>query len=161
LIDEGLAVVEAIRARFDGARRNPWNEQECGHHYARAMASWAVPLALSGFRYSAVSQTLALAPHWNPEAFRSFWCVSAGWGMVEQTISDAEQNVRWEVLHGALALRRLRCTAPAGRPAAHVELAGAGAGQEFTWQQTNDEVEIELAETLRVVPSQPLTITVW
>ncbi|NLF01419.1 MAG: hypothetical protein GX601_10635, partial [Anaerolineales bacterium] len=42
LIDEGLAVVEAIRARFDGARRNPWNEQECGHHYARAMASWAV-----------------------------------------------------------------------------------------------------------------------
>ena len=26
-------------------------EAECGHHYARAMASWAAVLALSGFRY--------------------------------------------------------------------------------------------------------------
>ena len=40
MVKEGLAIVEAARARYDGTRRNPWNEIECGHHYARAMSSW-------------------------------------------------------------------------------------------------------------------------
>jgi non-lysosomal glucosylceramidase len=40
-----------IRARYDGEKRNPWDEAECGHHYARAMAAWSGVLALSGFRY--------------------------------------------------------------------------------------------------------------
>ncbi len=50
--DEGLRVIEAIRARYDGQRRSPFDEAECGHHYARAMASWAAMLALTGFHYS-------------------------------------------------------------------------------------------------------------
>ena len=50
---EALNVVESTRRRFDGERRNPWNEPECGHHYARAMASWGCFMAWSGFRYSA------------------------------------------------------------------------------------------------------------
>jgi hypothetical protein len=49
-----LEIIMAIRARYDGLKRNPFNEAECGHHYARAMASWAAILALSGFEYSAV-----------------------------------------------------------------------------------------------------------
>ena len=81
LVEEGLAVVNAIRTRFDGYRRNPWNEQECGHHYARAMASWAVLLALGGFSYSAVSRQLQLAPRWQPEAFHSIWIIPSGWGI--------------------------------------------------------------------------------
>src|SRR5262249_38494055 len=36
-VDRGLELVEAVRARHDGVRRNPWDEVECGHHYARAM----------------------------------------------------------------------------------------------------------------------------
>ena len=47
LLEEGLSVVKAVRDRYDGFRRNPWNEVECGHHYARAMSSWGVLLALS------------------------------------------------------------------------------------------------------------------
>lgn len=49
LLDEGLEVVEAVRHRYDGERRNPWNEFECGSNYARSMASYALLLALSGF----------------------------------------------------------------------------------------------------------------
>src|SRR5690348_11509379 len=37
-LDEGLAVTAAARARQDGARRSPWDEVECGHHYARSMS---------------------------------------------------------------------------------------------------------------------------
>ena len=39
LVDEGLEIVRAVRARHDGARRNPWNEVECGNHYARSLAT--------------------------------------------------------------------------------------------------------------------------
>src|SRR4029453_7150349 len=40
LIVEGLAITKAVRDRYDGQRRNPWNEVECGNHYARALSSW-------------------------------------------------------------------------------------------------------------------------
>src|SRR5262249_39997847 len=53
LLAEGLEIVKAVRDRYDGAKRNPWDEVECGHHYARAMASWSLLLALSGFEYDA------------------------------------------------------------------------------------------------------------
>jgi non-lysosomal glucosylceramidase len=56
--DAGLHCIKAIRDRYDGRTRSPFNEAECGHHYARAMASWAAILALSGFHYSAVTGTL-------------------------------------------------------------------------------------------------------
>ncbi len=35
-------VVHDIRSRYDGAKRSPFDEAECGHHYARALASWSV-----------------------------------------------------------------------------------------------------------------------
>ena len=60
LEEEGLRCIRLIRARYDGRRRNPFDEAECGHHYARAMASWAAILALTGFHYSAVTRTLRL-----------------------------------------------------------------------------------------------------
>ena len=41
MVDEGVECVRNMRARYDGEKRNPWDEAECGHHYARAMASWS------------------------------------------------------------------------------------------------------------------------
>ncbi len=60
MTDEGLQSIRDVRARYDGLKRNPFDEAECGHHYARAMASWAAVLALTGFRYSAVTRELLL-----------------------------------------------------------------------------------------------------
>jgi hypothetical protein len=51
MVDQGIECIANIRRRYDGERRNPWDEAECGHHYARAMAAWSAVLALSGFRY--------------------------------------------------------------------------------------------------------------
>jgi hypothetical protein len=56
---EGLDVIRNIRDRYDGRKRNPFDEAECGHHYARAMASWAGIIQQSGFRYSAVDKTIS------------------------------------------------------------------------------------------------------
>ena len=56
--EDGLKCIKAVRDRFDGAKRNPFDEPEWGHHYARSMASWASVLACSGFHYSGVDRTM-------------------------------------------------------------------------------------------------------
>ncbi len=55
-------VVAAARQRYSGARRNPFDETECGHHYARALASWGLIPALTGFRYDGRTGTVTFAP---------------------------------------------------------------------------------------------------
>lgn len=102
-IDEGLTIVKAVRDRHDGNRRNPWDEFECGHHYARAMASWAVLLALSGFHYDGVAQTMQFSPVWQQDHFRTFWSAGTGWGQFAQ---DTDQ-VSLQVDFGRLELRQL------------------------------------------------------
>ncbi len=61
-VTEGLTIVQALRSRYDGRTRNPWNEYECGNYYARAMSSYSLVAALSGFRYSAVDRALWFSP---------------------------------------------------------------------------------------------------
>ena len=53
MVDEGVRIVKTARARYDGRVRNPFNEYECGHWYARAMSSYALLNSLSGARYEA------------------------------------------------------------------------------------------------------------
>jgi uncharacterized protein (DUF608 family) len=48
---EGIDCISNIRQRYDGARRSPFNEAECGNHYSRAMASWGGILAWTGQQY--------------------------------------------------------------------------------------------------------------
>jgi len=60
--DESLTIVKTLRARYDGTMRNPFNEYECGHYYARAMASYGLLPSASGAAYDAVTDTLTLAP---------------------------------------------------------------------------------------------------
>ena len=62
MLREGLETIEDVRWRFDGERRNPWDEPECGHHYARAMSAWSSVVAWSGFHYHAADKALTLSP---------------------------------------------------------------------------------------------------
>jgi hypothetical protein len=80
-VDEGLEIVRAVRDRYDGRVRNPFNEYECGHWYARAMASYGLLQGLSGAWYDAVDQTLTIAPR-IPGDFRAFLSTATGFGTV-------------------------------------------------------------------------------
>ncbi len=103
-IDEGLTLVKSVRDRYDGFRRSPWSEIEAGHHYVRAMASWGVLTALSGFQCDMVNGTMSFAPVINQNDFSTFWSTGKAWGIYTQTV-DAESGERqWdtEVLYGSL-----------------------------------------------------------
>ena len=87
-VAEGLEIVKAVRARHDGVRRNPWNEVECGHHYARSMSSWALLLALSGVHCHVPRGELRFDPvveaSTDENVFTSFWSCGRGWGTYTQ-----------------------------------------------------------------------------
>ena len=82
MIEEALSIVKGVRIRYDGCRRNPWNEFECGSHYARAMAAYGLVLAMSGFRYDAVSRTAEMVSKSAAQPERSFFCTPHGWGQI-------------------------------------------------------------------------------
>jgi len=105
LIEEGLAVVKAVTERYAGHNRNPWNEIECGHHYARAMSSWSVKLALDGFTFSLPEGRLGFAPRIHAGDFRTFWSTGTGWGLYTQR--PGEGKFCLEALYGTQMLKRL------------------------------------------------------
>jgi hypothetical protein len=105
-VDEGLTIVKATRSRYDGRTRNPWNEYECGNWYARAMSSYALLGALSGFRYSAVEKTVWLAPRVKTRPFECFFSTASGFG----TIALRERAVSIRIIEGELPVERLVLT---------------------------------------------------
>ncbi|GHT17093.1 hypothetical protein FACS1894189_2320 [Planctomycetales bacterium] len=90
-VDKGLDIVRLVRKRYDGVRRNPFNEYECGHWYARAMSSYGLLQGLTGVRYDAVTKTLYVDS--KVGNFRSFLSTAAGYGTVEYKDGKATLSV--------------------------------------------------------------------
>ncbi|MCL2708170.1 MAG: glycoside hydrolase family 116 protein, partial [Defluviitaleaceae bacterium] len=101
--EEGLECVEAVRERYDGRRRNPWNEFECGSNYARSMASYSLLLAYSGFKYDAALCYIGFDPLNRENGFKCFWSLDGCWGRVEY----GEKSVTIELLFGEIELSRV------------------------------------------------------
>jgi non-lysosomal glucosylceramidase len=99
MVDQGVECIHNIRSRYDGEKRNPWDEAECGHHYARAMASWSSVVALSGFDYDGAKHAMIAVPRVNHERFQCFWSTATGWGTFRYR---AGGHFELEVLAGTL-----------------------------------------------------------
>ncbi len=91
-VDEGLEIVRVCRDRYDGARRNPFNEYECGHWYARAMSSFALLQGLTGLSYDARTKTLYVDSRIGD--FRAFLSTETGYGVVEFKDGKAQVDVK-------------------------------------------------------------------
>ena len=100
-VENGVRIFQDIRNRYDGHKRNPFNEGEYGHRYARAMAAWAGILAYTGFQYSAVDKTMAF----NPKEGRYFWSNGYQYGTVSIQGSGAKKLLTFIVENGDLVLR--------------------------------------------------------
>jgi non-lysosomal glucosylceramidase len=104
MTDDGLRCIQNIRYRYDGAKRSPFDEAECGHHYARAMISWASTLALSGFQYSGVDKTL----HFNDQPGTFFWSNGYAWGTCTKQKQGTQLKTTLTVLHGQLPVQTVQ-----------------------------------------------------
>ncbi len=105
MLEEGLKVVEAVRERYDGNKRNPWNEIECGSNYARSMASYALLNTLSGFSFDMINGLIGFDPIINIEKiFQCFWSLDSGWGDYLQT----DTKIELRILYGELRLKEVQ-----------------------------------------------------
>jgi hypothetical protein len=121
MIPQGVECIGNIRARYDGEKRNPWDEAECGHHYARAMASWSSVVALSGFYYEGDRAHVATLPPVAQEDFRCFWSTGTGWGSYSLR-SNGRRGIHLiiQVLSGTLPCRSCTLWASGSRATARV-----------------------------------------
>lgn len=103
MTSEGLTCIRNIRDRYDGWKRSPFDEAECGHHYVRAMAAWAAVLALTSFRYSAVEGEFTIAG--SPGLH--FWSTGYGFGHCQVRREQAAAVATLRVREGSIAVRRV------------------------------------------------------
>lgn len=78
-VEKGLDIVKACRKRYDGTVRNPFDEYECGHWYARALSSYGLLQGLTGIRYDAIEKVLYIDSKVG-ENFTSFLSTETGFG---------------------------------------------------------------------------------
>ncbi len=100
-LEAGLKVYQSVRDRFDGYKRNPFNEGEYGHRYARAMAAWAGIPAYTGFQYSAVEKSMSF----NSRPGKYFWSNGYQYGIVKIREQGDNSLVSLTCLKGELPLK--------------------------------------------------------
>jgi uncharacterized protein (DUF608 family) len=119
MVAEGLECVRNTRARYDGEKRNPWDEAECGHHYARAMATWSAMVTLSGFSFDGATSSVVAAPKISQDDFKSFWSTGTGWGTFSLRSRAGGSIFALKVLAGTLVCGSCEIAAPGASATVH------------------------------------------
>ena len=120
MVAQGIELVRNTRLRYDGEKRNPWDEAECGHHYARAMSSWSTFVALSGFLYDGASASVSAVPPLPHDNFECFWSTGTGWGTFSFRHNAGATQFTIDVLHGKLRCRSCEIAASGNAASASV-----------------------------------------
>ena len=156
LVQEGVECVENIRSRYDGEKRNPWDEPECGHHYARAMSSWSTIGALSGFLYDGPNGAVVATPRISRDNFKCFWATGTGWGTFSLVRQKGMTRFAMKVLGGTLVCRSCEIAAIGGN--ASVEIGGRAIRNQVAPREGRMVVTFD--EMLRLTTDDEIRITV-
>jgi len=149
LVNEGIAVVRSIRDRYDGEKRNPWNEFECGSNYARSMASYSLLLAFSGFEFNAVEGLIGFNPlPLEHGSHKYFWSLDSGWGVFEMD----ERSAQISVHQGVLALRKLKLPFFGGKP----KKISDSRGGFLTFKDDADTLVLDME--VQITPNNPVLV---
>ncbi len=142
LVTEALAMCRAVHDRYHPSKHNPFNEIECGDHYARALASWGVLLGLAGFEYHGPKKHIGMAPRMNADDFRCVFSAAEGWGSISQQQVGGRQINMFDVKWGKLTVRTIALAAPDEKPIEQVKVNRKTEGLKF--QQKGRRITIEL-----------------
>jgi len=160
MVQEGLAVARAIHDRYHASRRNPWNEVECGDHYARAMASYGVYLAACGYEYHGPKGHLAFAPRLAADDFRAAFTTAEGWGSFSQKREDKTQRAAIDLKSGRLRLRTLALALADGAKPTKVSVTVGGKAAPATLKLDSGRATIALAEEATIRAGQKIEVAV-
>ena len=160
MLDEALVIVRAAHERYSPEKkRNPYNEVECGGHYARAMASWGVFTALSGFEYHGPKGYIGFAPKLSPENFRSAFTAAEGWGTFSQTREGATQKENILVKWGRLRVKTMAFALPPNTTPSTVAITVGPNAVNSTHKVENGRIMITLANEAVVNAGQSIEVT--
>jgi uncharacterized protein (DUF608 family) len=159
MVTEALAIVRAVHDRYRPLKRNPYNEVECGDHYARALASWGVFTALCGYEYDGPRGHLGFAPRLTPENFRAAFTTAEGWGTFSQWRDGEIQRERIGVCRGRLRVKTLRFEVPPRPGAPAVTVTSAGRETPATGRADGAGLRIELARPVIIEEGETLEVT--
>ncbi|MGE5557275.1 MAG: GH116 family glycosyl hydrolase [Bacillota bacterium] len=146
---EAEAVVRSIHDRQFRSGR-VWNHMECGDHYYRAMSSWALLLAVSGFKLDRPKGIVTFRPAAEDGIYRGPWFSCTGWGCVTQdkdslTITCKGGSLRWNELRTSVPFAPEKILLN-GRPQA-ADLSGAEGLKALKFQE---EVCVNAGDTFTV-----------
>ncbi len=135
---EALELVKAVRDRYDGRYRNPFNEIECGSNYARSMAAFALLPSAIGMAADIGREYLKFNPPVEGD-IRCFFSVAPAWGEFERRGGGCAIRV----LHGSLRLNEVGL--PFMRGKASVTLDGKAIAAERTEQGFTFSAAVEIS----------------
>ena len=148
---EGIQTIEDVRKRYDGERRNPWDEPECGHHYARAMSSWTTFLALSGFHYRGDTQHVSILPKTSSKRFQCFWSNATAWGVFTRVSNPSQLRLR--VHHGTLTFQTCELNLP-GAKTSRATRSGTTISHQV--EHTDDRTLFRFAQPVQIDEGQEI-----
>ncbi|HVT14466.1 MAG TPA: GH116 family glycosyl hydrolase [Fimbriimonadaceae bacterium] len=154
LVEEGLSICRAVHERYHPAKRNPYNEVECSDHYARAMASWGVFTALSGFDYHGPKGRIAFDPRVTPEEFRSAFTAAEGWGTYDQHGPADQRTCKLSLAWGKLRLTTLTLPMTGASPKAYL----GGREVSATFATADGKTTVALAKPVQLKAGETLEI---
>lgn len=160
MADDGVRVTAGVDKRHDGTIRNPFNETECGDHYVRAMSSWSVLEALSGFLYDHQAKRVEFGPRLMVDGmFKSFFTGGGAWGAYSQQNSGNTRDCRMDVRNGALTLREFAMRYDSARSGAgSVSAAIDGATVPVTARADGNKLRVTFASEITIPAGSALTL---
>ncbi|MBM3890526.1 MAG: hypothetical protein FJ388_15550, partial [Verrucomicrobia bacterium] len=160
MLTEGLAITRALHDRYHPSRRNPWNEVECGDHYARSMASYGVFLAACGFEYHGPKGHIGFAPRLTPENFRAPFTSAEGWGTFAVNAERGLRNAELRVKRGRLRVRTVALALPENAKAKTARVTVNGKVVQARHAQEGRKLTITLANEAMLVGNGKLEVVI-
>jgi len=160
MLTEGLAIIRAIHDRYHPTKHNPYNEVECGDHYARALASWGCFTALSGYEYHGPKGYLKFSPKISPENFKSAFTTAQGWGTFAQNRKGDTQKNLIKLSWGQLRLRTLAIDVHGGAQQGKVSTKINGKNVNAQTERRDSELSIRFPDGVTMYDGDVLEILV-
>ncbi|MFW6189186.1 MAG: GH116 family glycosyl-hydrolase [Planctomycetota bacterium] len=157
LTEEALDVARNVYERYVAAGM-VYNHIECGEHYFRPLAAWALLPALQGLTYDRATGALTLAPPDEALAADTVFVLPGAWGRFEHEAGADRRTVSVEVESGRLPVRSLVLRGPwaEGRSASGAEVEIGGRTVEAESEVRDDGVTVRLPECKELGPGRGL-----